>query len=194
MGQTEERDAAVADTVAKVRAIETEAGVTRDSLERIRAALLALAARTDLFPLEAFPGPEDGKDDRLYPLTVDDDGRFALYLNRGSAHKDTPPHNHTTWAVVVGIRGEELNRFYARDDDGRQAGKASIHETGSFNVTPGTGVCLMPDDIHSIHMRGADPKMHLHMYGLAINRLSERLMFDMDAGTAQVFPPHRDAR
>jgi len=194
MDRSEERDAAVADTIAKVRTIESESGVNRDGLERIRDALLELAARADLFPIEAFPGPEDGKDDRLYPLSVDDDGRFALYLNRGSAHKDTPPHNHTTWAVVVGVRGEELNRFYARDDDGRDPGKAAIHETETFNVTPGTGVCLMPDDIHSIHMRGTDPKMHLHMYGLAINRLSERLMFDMEGGTCKVFPPHRDAR
>jgi len=172
MDVAEQRDAAVAETVARVRAIEGAAGVTPASLAQVRTALLELAAQTDLFPIEAFHGPEDGKDDRLYPLSVDEDGRFALYLNRGSAHKDTPPHNHTTWAVVVGVRGEELNRFYARDDDGREAGRAEIHESGHLNVTPGTGVCLMPDDIHSIHMRGTEPKMHLHMDGLAINRLS----------------------
>ena len=33
-------------------------------------------------------------------------------------HVETPPHNHTTWAVVVGHAGNELNRFYARTDDG----------------------------------------------------------------------------
>lgn len=194
MSVAQEREMAIAETVAQVRAIEAADGVNRDSLERIRAVLLSLAARTDLFILEDFPGPEDGKDDRLYPLSVDEDGRFALYLNRGSAEKDTPPHNHTTWAVVVGVRGEELNRFYERDDDGSAPGQARIHEARQFNVTPGTGVCMLPDDIHSIHMRGDDPKMHLHMYGLAINRLTERLMFDMEAGTCQVFPPHRDAR
>jgi len=194
MQVAEQRDAAVAETVAQVRAIETDEGVNPSSLERIRAVLLDLAAQTALFPTETYPGPEDGKDNRLYPLSIDEDGRFALYLNRGSARKDTPPHNHTTWAVVVGVRGEELNRFYARDDDGRHPGMATIRETGRFNVTPGTGVCLMPDDIHSIHMRGNDPKMHLHMYGLAINRLDQRLMFDMEAGTCKVFPPHRDAR
>ncbi len=194
MQVAEQRDAAVADTVAQVRVIETAEGVSPSGLKQIRAVLLELAAEAALFPLDAFPGPEDGKDNRLYPLSIDDDGRFALYLNRGSAQKDTPPHNHTTWAVVVGVRGEELNRFYAREDDGSGPGMAKIHETGTFNVTPGTGVCLMPDDIHSIHMRGTDPKLHLHMYGLAINRLSERLMFDMEAGTCKVFPPHRDAR
>ena len=100
MEQSQAREKAVADTIAKVRQIEDEQGVTREALAAIRAELLRLAARRDLFPPEDFPGPEDGTGDRLYTLSMDPDKRFALYLNRGSADKDTPPHNHTTAQVV----------------------------------------------------------------------------------------------
>jgi len=194
MSLAEEREQAITRTVDRIRAIETEQGVSRNSLAAIRSELLALAARTELFPESEFPGPADGRGDRLFNLSEDDDGRFALYLNRGDADTDTPPHNHTTWAVVVGVRGKEINRFYARDDESSGAGKASLHKTGEVMVEPGRGVCLLPEDIHSVHMRGDDVKYHLHMYGLAINRLTERLMFDLEAGTCRVYEPHPDAR
>lgn len=193
MEKSEARDEAVAETVAKVRRIESEQGVTREALAAIRAELLRLAARSELFPPEDFPGPADGKDNRLYTLSMDSDKRFALYLNRGSADKDTPPHNHTTWAVVVGIAGEELNRIY-RPPDAEDGGPGRLEVAEKIVVRPGTGVCLLPDDIHSIHMRGEDVKLHLHMYGKAISEMKERVKYDPESGRTEHFPPHPDAR
>lgn len=193
MTLAETRDQAVAETVAAIRTIEERDGVTPDSLKAIRASLLELAGQTDLFPSKDFPGPEDGQGDRLYTLSLDDDKRFALYLNRGGVEKDTPPHNHTTWAVVVGVRGEEHNRFYRRSEN-RQGAGASLDIYDEVTVRPGVGVCMMPEDIHSIHMRGDDVKMHLHMYGLAISELSERVKFDLESGEAAHFEAHPDAR
>ncbi len=191
MERKEAREAAVAETVAKVRRIEHEQGITRESLAESRAELLRLAARRELVPPEDFPGPADGKDNRLYTLSMDPDKRFALYLNRGSAQKDTPPHNHTTWAVVVGVAGEEHNKIYRRPAGGA-AGPMEVAE--EITVKPGTGVCLLPDDIHSIHMRGDDPKLHLHMYGKAISEMTERTRYDPASGRGEFYPPHPDAR
>ena len=193
MEQSQVRETAVAETIAKVRQIESEQGVTREALAEIRAELLRLAARRELFPPEDFPGPADGKDNRLYTLSMDPDKRFALYLNRGSAEKDTPPHNHTTWAVVVGIAGEELNKIY-RTVDAEEGGPARLEVAETIVVQPGAGVCLLPDDIHSIHMRGEDVKLHLHMYGKAISEMTERVKYDPETGRSEHFPPHRDAR
>ncbi len=193
MERSQAREEAVAETIAKVREIESEQGVTREALAEIRAELLRLAARRDLFPPEDFPGPADGKDNRLYTLSMDPDKRFALYLNRGSPDKDTPPHNHTTWAVVVGIAGEELNRIY-RPQTAEDGGHGGLEVAEQIVVRPGTGVCLLPDDIHSIHMRGEDVKLHLHMYGKAISEMKERVKYDPETGRSEHFPPHRDAR
>jgi predicted metal-dependent enzyme (double-stranded beta helix superfamily) len=101
-------------------------------------------------------------------------------LNPGN---ETRPHNHTTWAVVVAVEGQELNRVYRRTDDGSRPGSATLVADREVMVEPGRGIALMPDDIHSIHTTGSVPTRHLHMYGLALERLDERLGFDLESGT-----------
>ena len=106
----------------------------------------------------------------LYRIAEDDDGRFALYVNACRDRADSPVHNHTTWAVVCGYRGEELNRFYRRRSDGTPS------ETHHEVVREGSGVAMLPDDLHSIHIAGGG--MNFHMYGLALDRLDERVYFE----------------
>ncbi len=194
MSIAEDRAAAVAETVARIRAIEDGDGVTRPALSHIRDALNALASRTELFTEAEFMAPEEGVDGRLYVLSEDDDNRFALYLNCATDDKNTPPHDHQTWAVVVGVRGEEHNKIYERMDDGSVEGRGEVRVAEEVTVRPGVGVCLMPDDIHSIHMAGPEVKMHLHMYGKSIPAQGERTRFDMEAGTCRHFRPHPDIR
>jgi predicted metal-dependent enzyme (double-stranded beta helix superfamily) len=183
-----ERDKAVAATVAKVRNIEKSKGVNPGALAAIKDVLLTLAARRDLFPMADFPvGPKDGNG-VIYRLSEDPDHRFALYASVGKPGKGVHPHNHTTWAVIVGVHGDEHNVFYRRADDGKTPGRSELEETGQAVVSPGAGVTLMPDDIHSIFVTGDVNTVHLHMYGLALEQLHERVMYDTRAGTYKVFP------
>ena len=182
----ERRSAAVAETVAEVRRIETEGGVNRDNLEAIKALLLDLAARAELFPPADFPLGEDGHE-FVYRLSEDEGGRFALYMSTGHEGKLTPPHDHTTWAVIVGVRGKEHNWLYQRVDDGSVPGRAEVREVRKVTVEAGGGLCLMPDDIHAIACEGDPPTLMLHMYGLALDRLDRRIAFDMEAGTYHHF-------
>jgi predicted metal-dependent enzyme (double-stranded beta helix superfamily) len=183
-----ERSAAIAAAVADVRAIEAREGVTRESLEKIKARLTRLAARTDLFTAADFPPPAPGgkRTTCLYRLSEDSDHRFALYANSALGGYDTPAHNHTTWAVIVGVEGEELNRFYERNPDG------SVAEKGQFLVRQGTGVSFMPEDLHSIHIRA--PLINFHMYGLALEQLHRREYYKAEERAWRVFPPHTDIR
>ena len=183
-----DRDAAraahVAATIGRIRAIDAERGVTRESLEAIKAEMLALAGQEHLFPSSEFPPPPAGeKGARRYLLQEDPDGRFALYLNALNPGNASKPHNHTTWAVIVAVDGSELNRLWERTDDGSELGRASLRETGEVTVEPGRGIAFLPDDIHSIHTTGDRPTRHLHMYGLALERLDGRLGFDPERGT-----------
>jgi predicted metal-dependent enzyme (double-stranded beta helix superfamily) len=172
------RTAAVAATVDRIRAIESRLGVTRESLAAIMAELEALAAQESLFPEAEFPPPPPGeKGSRRYLLHEDPDGRFALYLNALNPGNETRPHDHTTWAVVVAVEGEELNRIYARTERGLEVVREVV-------VKPGTGIALMPEDIHSIHTQGTGPTRHLHMYGLALERLDQRMAYDPATGAA----------
>lgn len=166
----EARRRAVSEAIAEIRLIETTDGVSRDSLEAMKSCLLILAAKHELFPEADFPLPESDNPYRsyLYRLSEDDDHRFALYANSALTGIDSPVHNHTTWAIITGVRGQEENRFYERNADG------GVSETSREMVTAGSGVCLMPDDLHSIHIHGLVPTLNFHVYGLALEQLHER--------------------
>ncbi|MCG6876361.1 MAG: cysteine dioxygenase [Betaproteobacteria bacterium] len=188
MNRIEERNSLIASAVADVRAIEAGEGVTRESLGKIRTRLAKLAERTDLFTLDDFPPPKPGdrRSSCLYRLAEDDDHRFALYANTGNGSYASPAHNHTTWAVIVGVSGEELNRLYDRIPGG------GVREKGQHVVRQGTGVAFMPDDFHSIHIDGA--VLNFHMYGLALEQLPRREYYDPAKDAWAVYPPHSDIR
>ena len=152
-----ERRAAVADAIAKARAIEAEKGVTREALEEIREVMVALAKRRELFPRAVFKAHGPRPDDRIYRLSEDEGHRFALYINCGEPGTKTPPHDHTTWAVIAGIDGEEHQWIYRRTDDGSVDGVGTVEVDHEFTVEPGTAIAYMPDDIHSIHIEGDRP-------------------------------------
>ena len=172
------RAAAVAHTIDRIRGIEREQGVTRAALAAIEQEMLRLAARQELFPTNEFPPPPEGeKGNRRYLLQEDPDHRFALYLNALNPGNETRPHDHTTWAVVVAVEGQELNRVYRNEGDRLVVERETM-------VEPGRGIALMPDDIHSIHTLGDVPTRHLHMYGLALEKLDDRKAYDPATGAA----------
>lgn len=172
------RTAAVSATIERIRGIERTQGVTRASLAAIEREMLTLAAQAHLFPTAEFPPPPAGeKGSRRYKLQEDPDQRFALYLNALNPGNETRPHDHTTWAVVVAVEGQELNRVYRKEGD-------RLVVEREVMVEPGRGITLMPDDIHSIHTLGDVPTRHLHMYGLALEKLDERKAYDPATGAA----------
>jgi predicted metal-dependent enzyme (double-stranded beta helix superfamily) len=187
MDRANERLMEIESTVADIRRIEAGEGVTRESLGRIKQRLMRLAARSELFPPGDSPPPQPGgkQNSCLYRISEDADHRFALYANSTLGSYGTPAHNHTTWAVIVGVSGRELNRFYDRTPEGPR-------QKGEYVVERGTGVAFMPDDYHSIHIEA--PLVNFHMYGLAIDHLPRREYFDAKDKVWKVFPPHRDIR
>lgn len=189
-GRAAARVAAIAEVVGRVRAIEGRQGVSRESLEAIRAVLLELAARHDLFQPEYFPPPTPGgpRQSCPYRLSEDDDHRFALYANAALGRHANAAHDHATWAVIVGVYGEELNRLYRRTDDG------GIEETGTAIVGPGTGLTFLPDELHSLDIDARTPMLNFHMYGLALEQLSARRYYSAGERTWRHFPARTDIR
>ena len=176
------RSDVVAAAMDDIRRIEAELGVTRAGVEAIRDRLIEMASNREAFDLDDFPAPDDDdpKNSFMYRLSEDDDGRFALYAQRSKGHVETPAHNHTTWAVVVGFSGEERNVFYERLDDDQ--GVSTTHE---HLVCAGTGVAMLPDDLHSIHLEA--PALNFHCYGLALEKLAEREYWNEKEGRWKFF-------
>lgn len=176
------RTEAVAAAIDDIRKIEATQGVTRAAVEAIRDRLIEMAGQRDLFSLDDFPPPDedDDKASYLYRLSQDHDDRFVLYAQRSKGQVSTPAHNHTTWAVVVGFSGQEHNRFYARREDGN-----GVVQTHDHMVEAGTGVAMLPDDLHSIHIDG--PALNFHCYGLALEQLEAREYYNETEGRWKIF-------
>lgn len=182
------RAAAVAETLAQVRATEARHGVTREALGQLKELLTGLASRTELFPAEHFPVAPGGHG-TVYRLSEDGDRRFALYASAGVPGKKQPPHNHTTWAVISGVYGEEHNVLYERTDNRGTPGEGAIRKLDEITVRQGNAVGFLPDDFHTIEVLGDKPSLHLHMYGLSLECLPERIFFGSETGGSyRVFP------
>lgn len=163
--------------------------VTRERLSQMVSELEALSRRKELFTRDVFPPPQ-GPTNILYEVTSDPDGQFTLYVSSANKGKETPPHNHSTWAIITAVAGDELNKLYKRLDDGSNNNAADIVEDRQHTVRVGAPIALMPDDIHSIHVLSDEPTLHLHLYGRRLSDLKDRLQFDVGARKAEWFPPN----
>jgi rhodanese-related sulfurtransferase/predicted metal-dependent enzyme (double-stranded beta helix superfamily) len=177
----ETRARAVGELIECVRVIESKEGVTRASLDRIKAELIALASRTELFPPAHFANIP-GRPGTIYHLAEDINGRFALYGSAGVPGKAQPPHNHTTWASIAGVYGDEHNVFYERVDGGGVAGEGRLRKTHELTIRRGSACGMLPDDFHTIEVTSGSESLHLHLYGKTLEDLPDRITFPSSAG------------
>lgn len=174
----ERRPQAVERTIEDVKSIIASAGVTRGSIERVLGALQGLAADRDLWTGDEFAPPVAPERQARYLVHEDPDRSFALYLNVMRPGKRIAPHNHTSWACIAAVEGAEHNYVYRRLDDGTKPGHAHIEEDHTVVVEPGTGIALMPDEIHAVEIKGERVIRHLHLYGTALEVQTDRYEFD----------------
>jgi len=104
---------------------------------------------------------------------------LAVFLISWLPDRGTTPHNHKTWAVVVGIEGQEQEMSYDRLDDGAKPGYADLKRSGEQVMTAGDIARCYPEHIHTVRNVGKDISMSLHTYGRHIN-YTGRSEFDIE--------------
>lgn len=182
-----ERSEAVKAMLAETRVAMTGTP-DREKLNTARTSLQQLAARPELWTEKDFPAPEDGEQQARYIIAQDDPEGLTLYLNVMRPGKKIPPHNHTTWACVAAVEGIEYNALWDRLDDGSEPGRADIRERKimALGAADSPSIALMPNDIHSVEIRGDAIIRHLHMYGRPLETLTERTAYDPEKGTCKI--------
>jgi predicted metal-dependent enzyme (double-stranded beta helix superfamily) len=185
MDLTKQRHQTVDEAIGRIKRIAAEQPFDRAALARILAVVQELAARRELWGADTFAPPEEGERQARYLISAEPDQSFALYLNVMRPGKLIPPHNHTTWACVAAVEGEEYNYVYRRTDDGSVSGMGTLEQAETVVVGSGTGIALMAEDIHSVEIKGDKIIRHLHMYGRALETLTERISFDLATGRYQ---------
>jgi rhodanese-related sulfurtransferase/predicted metal-dependent enzyme (double-stranded beta helix superfamily) len=165
----------------------------RPTLQAVADALIALGQQKSLFPAAHFP-IDAARPAQVYRLAEDADGGFALYLSAGLAGKAQPPHDHTTWAVIAGVEGNERNVLYRREKTA-DASRDTLVQTGTVDVASGSAVVLLPDDVHTIELIGGQDGRHLHFYGRALQLLDRRVVFEgTEGGSFRHFAPPKNIR
>lgn len=141
---------------------EISSAFDRVALERLAATLLSLGACLDREQFRvAAPGQE-----LLYALVENPNGP-SLYLVSDGVGTSSPPHEHLTWALIVGIEGQELNTFYAVQAQGSR----HVHSVSAQGIGAGEFAVLDPSLIHSTSVVGTAPTYHLHLYGRSLASL-----------------------
>ncbi len=183
------RTAACRALLRKAHAIIDPAGATPAALEQLKALLIGLAGKADLFPMADFAAPV--AQGRNHMLAEDGDDGFGLYLTINMPGKVAAPHDHGIWCVNAGISGVELHRFFQRTDDGSIPGRATVEEITGATVGPGTGIAMTDHGIHDTAVIGNQPAVGLALYGYALVRFPSVVWFHPEFESVRALPSRR---
>ncbi len=187
MNMKHEKQAAVAGLV-DIAKTQTGQEVDRQRLDAVLNALIEVASHKEWWSADDYPAPAENELQARYLIHEESDSTYALYLNVMRPGKKIVPHNHTTWACIAAVQGTESNYLYERTDDGSKPGHATLVQTGEKQVGPGEGIGLLAEDIHAVRIEDENGIRHLHMYGLALEKLHERVGYDLENNTCSIMP------
>src|SRR5215470_11245973 len=167
--------------VAQLRDATSQSTNPTETLARVRPLAVRFAADRgwvgpDLYRTD----PEQGF--LIHLLHEEPNHDLAVMALAWLPGRGTPPHDHGTWAIVVGVDGEERNEYFRRVDDRKRPGHAELEKVSERVCRKGDVVQMLPGAIHSVTNVGSGVALSLHVYGRHINHTG-RSQFDVEAKT-----------
>jgi len=124
-----------------------------------------------------FADPEVGFGTTL--LHAESDNSLFVVVDSWLPERGVRPHEHGTWAVVVGVTGQEKNTFWERVDDGSKAGHAKLEKLREHRISTGEVVTMRTGEIHSVVNESEEMTLTFHVYGRHLNHTG-RSQFDVE--------------
>src|SRR5229473_6243995 len=140
----------IAQLAGDLREICAQTKDEREILSQARplARRVALAKDSWLKPRMYEVDPEQGFGVHL--LHEEPDRTLAIFAVSWLPGRGTPPHDHGTWALVAGVDGPEMNKFFERLDDRTRAGHAELKKIGEKVFGVGEVVAMPTGGIHIV--------------------------------------------
>ena len=167
--------------VADLRAIAAGTSDPREVITRTKPIAIRLAASDDL-RARCRKECDEAQGFGFQILHEEADHTLTVALLSWLPGRGTPPHDHGTWGIVVGVEGDEVNTFYKRVDDGTRAGYAELQRLSEKTFAPGDAVAITPEIIHSVWNHTGEISVSLHIYGKNIN-YTGRSKFNVEDNT-----------
>ncbi|HLX81711.1 MAG TPA: cysteine dioxygenase family protein [Burkholderiales bacterium] len=105
----------------------------------------------------------------VHLLHEEPDHTLAVFAVSWLPDRGTMPHDHGTWAVVVGIDGPERNEFWKRSDDRSRPGHAELKKAGRKVFVEDDVLAMPAGTIHSVWNETDRVTVSLHIYGKHVN-------------------------
>ena len=122
----------------------------------------------------------------VHLLHEEPDHTLSIFAVSWLPGRGTPPHDHGTWALVAGVDGPEMNKFYERVDDRTRPGHAELKKIGEKVFGVGEVVAMPTGAIHLVWNETDKVTLSLHIYGMHVN-FTGRSQFDPEKQTETPF-------
>ena len=173
------------DFVHAVLVVISQARDEDDIISKVRAMAIRAAAETGWRKNEMYlADPEVGFGSTL--LHAEPDNSLFVCVDSWLPGRGVPPHEHGTWAVVVGVTGVEVNTFWERIDDGSVEGYAELRKLNEESITAGEAICMKSGAIHSVKNATDEITLSFHVYGHHLNHTG-RSQFDVETNREMPF-------
>lgn len=114
------------------------------------------------------------------------DHTLAVIITAWPKGRETPPHDHDTWAVIGSIKGVEQNTLWERHDDRSNPNYADISRAKAQRCQLGDIISMRSHEIHSVMNPEDNVSVSLHIYGKHFNH-TNRYQFDPITKIAKPF-------
>jgi predicted metal-dependent enzyme (double-stranded beta helix superfamily) len=167
----------IPELVADLKRIRAETADEREVISRVRPLAVRAARAKDSWLKKSHYEADAEQGFGVSLLHEEPDHSLAVFAISWLPDRGTPPHDHGTWAVVVGVDGDEKNEFFERADDRSKSGYAELKRVGAKTFGAGEVVAFPSGAIHSVWNETPKVTLSLHIYGKHINHTA-RSQFD----------------